>query len=446
VLEHLPDGVLVVDPAERVLWANRAFLQLYGLDSIADTRGQDFELLYRQAWAAHPQAPVFQASLQTLRENQRFTGAPFELALPDQRWVRVVEQRGGGVDGRGYFVHVDITLLKRQQQALREAEARARRCEDRYRLLATHSSDVTLAVVRGRISYVSPSVQRCLGWRPEQLEGRPISEFCHPEDLAGAARRIGRNARTREVEHRAQARHADGGHVWVELRARRCPADADTGTPAMLVVNLRNITVRKTIEQELEQTRLRLQELAVTDGLTGLANRRRFDEALEEESRRAQREASPLSLLLIDVDDFKAVNDRHGHPAGDEVLRQVARSLRRCAERAGELAARYGGEEFALLLPGSDAEAALRMAERVRRAIGALPSQHLGRAVSVSIGVACGGGRAGRPAAALLARADQALYAAKRGGKNRAVLGWEGPAEATAGPGTVAEPDLACYH
>jgi diguanylate cyclase (GGDEF)-like protein/PAS domain S-box-containing protein len=422
VLERIADGVLVVDSGDHVLWANQSFLRLYGLLWAEQARGKRFETLYREAWSATPEAPDFLQSLATLRENQRFSGAPFELALPGAQWVRVAEQRGNAVDGRGYFVHVDITALKRQQRALREAEARARESEARYRLLAEYSSDVTLALTGGRITYVSPAVTKLLGWRPEDLEGRPIMDLCHPEDVRGVEALLTRLNGLPEADYRARARHADGTYVWMEARA--CLPPQAEGDPAALplVINVRSITARKAIEDELDHARRRLLELAVTDGLTGLANRRRFDEALDTEYRRAQREGRPLSLLMIDIDDFKALNDSHGHPAGDRALKCLATVLASFAQRAGDLAARFGGEEFALLLPHTATAHAEQTAEALRQAVALMDTHTLGvSAMTVSIGV-CSSDNAllaqGTPES-LLMLADEALYCAKHGGKNR---------------------------
>ena len=420
VLERIADGVLVVDPADRVLWANRSLLRQYGLFTVEQARGHSFEALYRATWGATPQSPDFLRSLDTLRENRRFPGAPFELALPGAQWLRVTEQRGDAVDGRGYFVHVDITALKRQQQALSTAEARARESEARYRLLAEYSSDITVALANDRVTYISPAVTKVLGWRPQDIEGRRLAEFCHPDDAAGIDAVMTRLSGVPEADYRARARHADGGHVWVEARARLTPAPDGAQQPPLLVINLRSITARKAIEDELDIARRRLEELAVKDGLTGLANRRRFDEALEVEFRRAQRDAQPLSLLMIDLDNFKALNDAHGHPAGDRVLRRLAGLLTGFAQRAGDLAARYGGEEFALLLPHADSAQAEATAEQLRAAVAASVTLTSGVIpITISIGVAAtDNSRLSPLPEGLVQLADEALYAAKHAGKN----------------------------
>lgn len=161
--------------------------------------------------------------------------------------------------------------------------------------------------------------------------------------------------------------------------------------------------------------------LAATDGLTEVANRRRFNECLAVEWNRAARERSPLSLLMIDADHFKAYNDSCGHLRGDDLLRIMARTLTASVHRPGDLVARYGGEEFAILLPGTDAEGALAVAETVRAAVAGLEERHPTAPlpiVTVSIGVACLNPRHDQAIQQLVLEADAALYLAKAEGRN----------------------------
>jgi len=174
---------------------------------------------------------------------------------------------------------------------------------------------------------------------------------------------------------------------------------------------------------ELRAANVQLEELSRSDPLTGLANRRHFDEIKDVEFRRAQRLAQPLSVLLCDVDFFKRYNDTYGHAVGDECLRIVAQTLRQTFARAGELAARIGGEEFAVLLPAVDAEQAHEAAERLCRALAEREIPHAASQVAphvtLSIGVAQFDPDTMDRFDALLHRADQALYRAKRQGRNR---------------------------
>jgi diguanylate cyclase (GGDEF)-like protein len=164
----------------------------------------------------------------------------------------------------------------------------------------------------------------------------------------------------------------------------------------------------------------RLEELATTDALTGLKNRRKFDAAIEAEWRRATRQKTPLSLLLIDADHFKAYNDKFGHQAGDEVLIGIAICISDSVRRAGDCAARYGGEEFAVLLPGASPAEALRMAETIRLKVQQWSD---GPSVTtVSVGVAGLTPAATMQWSELVKATDQALYAAKANGRNQSVL------------------------
>ncbi len=166
-----------------------------------------------------------------------------------------------------------------------------------------------------------------------------------------------------------------------------------------------------------------LRRWVFVDGLTGIANRRHFDERLQTEWGRAERTGKPLSLLLLDVDHFKEFNDRLGHQAGDDCLRLVARALTAVVRRPGDLAARYGGEEFVCLLPDTDEAGALSLAEAVRQRVpadvSALGSQKPAwPRVTVCIGVATRSANYHRSAADLLFQADQNLYRAKAGGRD----------------------------
>lgn len=176
---------------------------------------------------------------------------------------------------------------------------------------------------------------------------------------------------------------------------------------------------------QLQAVNTALQQLSLLDPLTGVANRRRFDETLDSEWRRSIRSREPLALLLVDVDSFKDYNDCYGHLRGDECLRQVARELAAGVQRSSDLVARYGGEEFAVVLPGLEHAAALRVAESLRARVEALDIPHqrsrTGPRITVSIGTAVMVPAAGRGPANLVADADQALYAAKSGGRNRVV-------------------------
>jgi diguanylate cyclase (GGDEF)-like protein/PAS domain S-box-containing protein len=410
VLERLADGVAVVDSTDRIVWANQAFRDLYGFASLMQTIGLRMEEVLQRVWDGSPDGGALTGAMRLLADQRRFVGAPFELELPRGQFVRVVEQRGQ-IDGRSYFIHADITRLKHQQETLTKTE-------ERYRLLAEYSQDIILYVVGAVVTYASPALKEFLGWDVEDVVGRPVADFCHPEDAPRVAEQLHALGERQEADYRARARHCDGTYVWIEARARKLPDDR-SGL-ARFVINARAINARKAIEDELERAKHRLLELAMTDGLTGLANRRKLDEALELEFRRSQREAFPLAVMVLDIDHFKLLNDAHGHQVGDAVLRRMATILTAFPNRAGDLAARLGGEEFVLLLPGANYQQALALAERVRATVQQTAfDPPVNVSVTVSIGVASVDAHTTDSGEELVGLADRALYAAKRAGRNR---------------------------
>jgi diguanylate cyclase (GGDEF)-like protein len=173
--------------------------------------------------------------------------------------------------------------------------------------------------------------------------------------------------------------------------------------------------------QLLEQANTQLEALTLEDDLTGISNRRSFDRALIDEWNRARRRELPLALILLDLDHFKDLNDRRGHPAGDDCLRRIGAFLGETIRRSGEIVARYGGEEFAILLPGTDADGAIRVADVLREGIEKLGIPYgngAGRRVTASCGVAAITPLEGSSPDQLVASADRALYAAKHSGRN----------------------------
>ncbi|MCK1362159.1 diguanylate cyclase [Bradyrhizobium sp. 199] len=319
---------------------------------------------------------------------------------------------------------IGAVLVRQLQRGQRMAAALVEK-EAHFRLLSEGSSDmVTRIGLDERLRYVSPSSARVVGWRAPQLLGTPALAGINPEDLPEVQAVVDAMKRGEREEARLTYRnaHRQNGEVWLESTMR--VTRKDNGSVDGVVAISRDITEHKKLETRLET-------LAIEDGLTGLANRRRFDERLKEEWARAYRDRSSLALLMIDVDQFKAYNDEYGHPAGDACLRLVAKIVAAETQRADDLAARYGGEEFAMLLPNTDAAGCARVGERIRAAIHGAGLVHAGSPTSGCVTASVGGATC-RPAlertagvTSLVEAADRALYAAKDAGRNRLMMSGE---------------------
>ena len=305
-------------------------------------------------------------------------------------------------------------LLAQELRRRRRAEVAAQSNGEQYRLLADNATDLIMRFDAGRVPrYVSPG-SRNLGLGPEELLEVWSSDLVHPDDREAAetpwraAQEEGRSEATYRLRHR------DGHYVWMEARYSRLPGD--TG----FTMVARDIGKRKAVERALQDANEELERLASTDALTGLFNRRAFDETLGREWRRAIREGSSVALLMIDADHFKAYNDHYGHQGGDAVLAAIGATIAQGVRRPGDTAARYGGEEFTVILSNTDIAGAQDVAERMRQAVVdlALPHvMHPARVVTVSIGLSSARPERGQEPAALLAAADAALYDAKAAGR-----------------------------
>ena len=315
-----------------------------------------------------------------------------------------------------YILDLVTAESQRLQLSLQSSEAR-------FRLLAEVSRDIiVLTDLSDERQYVSPAVAELLGWTPEELVGGNYREIVHPDDqhLLGNVLeecRIGMPAKI--LTYRCKKK--DGSYLWMEanLRLYRNP---ETNEPIGYVNVVRDISRRKAAEEELQKTFRLVENLASLDGLTGIANRRRLDEVLEQEWRRATRNCCDLTVLLIDVDHFKPYNDIYGHLSGDDCLRQIAKASSLVIHRSSDLVARYGGEEFAVVLPNTPSAGAQQTAERIRGAVEALCIPHEGNSygvVTVSVGCATVTPGGDSSFDSVMQAADAALYQAKHAGRNR---------------------------
>jgi diguanylate cyclase (GGDEF)-like protein/PAS domain S-box-containing protein len=295
------------------------------------------------------------------------------------------------------------------EQALME---NLRRSQERYRSLVQNSADVNMIVAAdGTVQYESSAVERVLGYRSEDRHGHSAFEFIHTDDVARAHQLLADVLRSPGAQALGELRirHADGSWRVIEVTGKNLLHDPAV---AGLVINYRDVTMRKELEDELRHQ-------AFHDSLTGLANRALFTDRLSHAMSRTRHDRQALAVLFVDLDDFKNVNDSLGHGEGDHLLVAVAERFRG-ALRAGDTIARMGGDEFAILLEDPpDSAVPVQVAERLLSTLQA-PFERHGKELSVhaSIGVAAWTS-VRQSADELLRNADVSMYTAKSKGKNR---------------------------
>ena len=272
-----------------------------------------------------------------------------------------------------------------------------------------------------QFDYIGPQIESLLGWpRDSWLGAMDWIERIHPEDRERTAN-FCISQSEEGVDHEADYRalKADGSYVWIRdvVHVIR----DENGVTQDLVGFMFDISARKRMEQEVADLNRKLEAWSNQDGLTGIANRRLFDQTMAAEWARGKRSGAPLSLLMLDVDHFKGYNDHYGHVKGDECLIRVARAIGQVPMRSTDLFARYGGEEFALVLPQTPADAAELVAEKCRELVAALNIPHAASPVGVitiSVGVCTMVPGEESSCTTLIERADDKLYRAKRNGRN----------------------------
>ncbi|MFT5728071.1 MAG: diguanylate cyclase (GGDEF)-like protein/PAS domain S-box-containing protein [Desulforhopalus sp.] len=268
----------------------------------------------------------------------------------------------------------------------------------------------------GDIIECNPQILTMLGYAEKDLVGKNVSSLVHEDDLKILPLQLDKlhSGKTIQVERRLQT--VSGIYLLCEVSGKRLQDN-------LVILLYRDITERKIAEMALERANLALDKLAHIDGLTQVANRRRFDKVLEDEWLRMYREKKCLGLILADVDFFKQFNDLYGHQVGDDCLVSIATALNSVIHRPGDLVARYGGEEFVIVLPDTNLEGCLKIARIMKEKIELLKIEHTNSSVSsyvtISLGVAVLSPDKTDNRADLIGRADKALYRAKEEGRNR---------------------------
>ncbi|MDN3919097.1 GGDEF domain-containing protein [Roseateles violae] len=415
-IDALPASVEIFDRHDRLVAYNQRLVEIYPHMRPLFERGASFEELARASLARGGIPDAVGREEEWLLErlaSRKTEREPLLQRVHDERWLRIFERRtpSGGIVG----VRLDVSDLVHEQQRLAASQAHLQA------LIRVAQNGVLTLDRSGHVLELNPACEQLFGFVADELRGSHIEllfgaglngpasgERLLPAALVGGPREL-------------TARHRDGRELTLQLSV----AEVRTETTDRFVAIITDLTERKLQEVRLREANALLARQSTTDGLTGVGNRRLFDQTLLQEWQRSARAGSSLALLLVDIDHFKQYNDHYGHVAGDDCLRRVASLLRSCVGRSGEPVCRYGGEEFAILLVDTDLAGAQVVAQRCLDSMRLAAIEHAGAptrpTVSLSIGVVARCGDAQQPAQSLIEQADAALYQAKQQGRARMV-------------------------
>ncbi len=414
LFNSVSEGIILHDSGT-IVDANQPSLTLLGYDRLNKPEIIGMPVLQMLAEESHE---TVIATLNSTREKPDLIIGPVDLIAKktDGSYVNVEVITKPHIH-RGRNVRLvsarDITERKRVETALRDSE-------ERYRELFDNANDMVITIdLKGYITSANKMVEEITGYSAEDVIGQNVSCLLHPDHLKKARKMI-------ECKIKGDAKTVYDLDI-IAKDGRVTPSEVSSnlmfqsGQPIGVQAFVRDVTERNIMLNKLR-------EMSFQDGLTGLANRRHFDEDLNNEWKRAERESHPLSLVLIDVDFFKSYNDTYGHQEGDLCLKNISRVIKPYAKRPGDVAARYGGEELALILPCVNHQNAFRIAEKIRIEVQALNITHKRsnvdgcETVSVSAGVATLVPGTDSSQYILVNLADKALYTAKNRGRNQVVL------------------------
>lgn len=423
ILESIADGYCEVDLSGRITFHNRQFAEMLGYSG-EDMRGMAGREIMDPANTERV-FEEFRRVYETGRADQSFDWEVIrkggEILHVESSISLIRDAEGHPVGFRG--VVRDVTERKKAEEALQESE-------EKYRLLfsAEHDAIALYDMELGRFVDANEAALNLYGYTRDELPDVNVSDVStEPETVDLILNQVRQDGGPAGFVR--WHRKKDGTLFAAEVTAG---SFSWKGRPVACLI-IRDITERLKADEErnnlikdLTEAREKLTRLSSQDGLTGVANRRHFDEMLNLEWRRAKRNDTYLGLIMADIDAFKRFNDQYGHLAGDDCLKKTAQALRSCLRRPGDFLARYGGEEFVALLPNTTLRQAAAVAERMRQAVADLkidhPASYARPWVTVSLGAASGRAvRYGEPDT-LLAAADRALYGAKAQGGDRVAV------------------------
>jgi len=415
ILQHQTELITRFKPDGTILFVNDAFCEYFNV-SKSDILGKPY-----QPFIYPDDQPAIDECIARLSPAHPYRSVEHRVLVRGEvRWMQWTNR--AIYDDQGHMIEMqsvgrDIHDRKQAETALRESQAQYQRLVDDIGekfVVFSHTGE------SGIITYVSDGIQSVFGLQREDVIGRTWQEAIdwHPESVETALVAL-EELLTQAVDfQQLEMAFTHPDQMQRTIRISQHPVRDPAGQLLAIEGIIENISDYKQAELELQLLNAQLEELATTDSLTKVANRRQFLTVLAQEWSRHQREGMPLTIIMLDIDHFKAYNDSYGHPVGDRCLTQIAKLLERCMQRSGDLVARYGGEEFILLLPNTDQAGAIEIAQRIQTQMAEQAIRHetspTDDYVTASLGIVVVQMPTEIDDMAAIAIADDMLYAAKR--------------------------------
>lgn len=420
ITENMQDLVSVLDVKGQFLYASPSYMNLLGI-SPHDLLEHGIENLMRSA-----DIIKMKNELEIFKSTLKSETMYFSLKHKQGNWIDVEMNWNPILDKNGEILKI-ITVV-RDITERKKAEKQLKKMKDQLSLIYHSVSDIIFLVkvlpnLRFTAISVNSAYEKMTGLTEEFLDGKDIREVFQDPACSIIINQYKKVISTKEIVKYEEQAVLSEGNVIIETALH--PIFDELGEVSHILGVARDITFRKESEEKLRKAKEMFKNLSVIDGLTGISNRRHFDQTIDQEWGQAMRNSTSLSLILFDIDYFKAFNDTYGHLGGDECLKQIGKILSKVIQRPRDFVGRYGGEEFAVILPETNEEGAMNIAEKIKLTIGSLKIPHKGSKVhpyvTVSIGIATMIPSQSTSVNDLIEQADKGLYEAKKCGRNQIV-------------------------